>query len=291
MVAPYNYSIDLPNPVTGFLRGMQIGEAMRQQEQAKREQALEKQRIAEQSRQMQADLTDYTTAPTPQKLANLYLRYPAMKESLDTYTQTLSDADKRTTTQFATRAFGLNRSGKTEDVISLFDTYIQAANESGRPDMAKVLADAKDTYSKIEDQGAREAYIGSVMASTGKEGLDLYEKVWASNLDLDTSVIKNIVALGYKPGSPEFKEELRRQMDKITITRPDGTFIQGTPDEIRGILGQGNGGSVLPRVNSPEEASRLPPGTLFIGPDGNPYRTPGKGGQTGSAPSGNFRGQ
>jgi type II secretory pathway pseudopilin PulG len=256
--------------------------ALQRSEQARRAKAEEAQR-------MKQDLADYQSAPNPQKLANLHLNYPSLKGSLDAYTQTLSDADKRTTTDFATQAFGLNRAGKTDQVVGLFDTYIKAATESGRPDMARVLTDSKKTFETIEDPAAREALIGSVLAGTGKEGLDLYDKIWASNLDLDTSVIKNIVALGFKPGTPEFQAELRKQMDKITITRPDGTFIQGTPEEIREVLGQ-TGGQVIPRVSTKEEAMRLPPGTRFIGPDGLPYVVPKKGGQT-ESPSGNFQGQ
>jgi hypothetical protein len=288
MVAPYNYSINVPNPLAGFLQGMQIGQVQRQQQEAQQQQQLERQRAAQQAQQMQSDLQDYTTAPTPQKLANLYLRYPAMKESLNSYTQTLSDADRRTTTEFATQAFGLNRSGKTEDLMGLFDRYI-TASENSRPELTRILRDTKDTISKIEDPAAREALIGSVLANTGKDGLDLYKNIWASNLDLDTAQIKNVVALGFKLGTPEFQAELKRQMDKVTLSRPDGTFIVGTPEEIRGVLGQG-GGTVVPRVSTLEEANRLPPGTEFIGPDGKPYRVPRKGGQTAS-PSGTFQGQ
>jgi hypothetical protein len=211
-----------------------------------------------------------------------------MKESLNSYTQTLSDADRRTTTEFATQAFGLNRSGKTEDLMGLFDRYI-TASENSRPELTRILRDTKDTISKIEDPAAREALIGSVLANTGKDGLDLYKNIWASNLDLDTAQIKNVVALGFKLGTPEFQAELKRQMDKVTLSRPDGTFIVGTPEEIRGVLGQG-GGTVVPRVSTLEEANRLPPGTEFIGPDGKPYRVPRKGGQTAS-PSGTFQGQ
>lgn len=288
MVQPINYAQlagGFQSPQEAFANTIKLREYYLQQQKAAEDARLAK----EKATQMEADLKDYTTAPTPQKLANLHLRYPALKESLNAYTQTLSDADKKTTTEFATQAFGLNRAGKADQVLSLFDTYIQAAADINRPDMVRVLTDSKDTYSKIDDPAAREALIGSVLASTGKEGLDLYDKIWASNLDLDTSVIKNIVALGYKPGTPEFKAELRKQMDKITITRPDGTFIQGTPDEIRDVLGQG-GGKVLPRVTSQEEANRLPPGTEFIGPDGRVYRVPAKGGQT-EKPSGTFQGQ
>ena len=288
MVQPINYAQlvgGFQSPQEAFANTIKLREYYLQQQKAAEDARLAK----EQSAQMQIDLQDYTTAPTPQKLANLHLRYPSLKQGLDAYTQTLSDADKKTTTEFATQAFGLNRAGKTDQVLGLFDTYIKAATDSGRSDMARVLTDSKNTFSTIEDPAAREALIGSVLAGTGKDGLDLYDKIWASNLDLDTSVIKNIVALGYKPGTPEFQAELRKQMDKITITRPDGTFIQGTPDEIRDVLGQG-GGRVLPRVSTLEEARKLPPGTRFIGPDGNLYEVPIKGGQT-EKPSGTFQGQ
>ncbi len=281
MVQPVNYAAlagGFQSPQEAFMNVLQVRQSVVKQEK----EAAEKLR-------MKQDLEDYKSAPTPQKLANLQLNYPSLKGSLDAYTQTLSDADKRTTTDFATQAFGLNRAGKTDQVLGLFDTYINAATESGRPDMARVLKDSKKTFETIEDPAAREALIGSVLAGTGKEGLDLYDKIWASNLDLDTSVIKNIVALGFKPGTPEFQAELRKQMDKITITRPDGTFIQGTPEEIREVLGQ-TGGQVIPRVSTKEEAMRLPPGTRFIGPDGLPYVVPKKGGQT-ESPSGNFQGQ
>jgi hypothetical protein len=279
MVQPVNYAAlagGFQSPQEAFMNVLQVRQSVVKQEK----EAAERLR-------MNKDLEDYKSAPTPQKLANLHLNYPSLKGSLDAYTQTLSDADKRTTTDFATQAFGLNRAGKTEDVLSLFDRYIIGAEK--RPAMVRTFKDAKEAYLKIEDPAAREALIGSVLAGTGKEGLDLYEKIWSSNLDLDTSVIKNIVALGFKRGTPEFQAELRKQMDKITITRPDGTFIQGTPEEIREVLGQ-TGGKVIPRVSTKEEAMRLPPGTRFIGPDGLPYVVPKKGGQT-ESPSGNFQGQ
>ena len=279
MVQPIDYATlagGFQSPQEAFMNVLQVRQSVVKQEK----EAAEKLR-------MKKDLEDYQSAPNPQKLANLHLNYPSLKGSLDAYTQTLSDADKRTTTDFATQAFGLNRAGKTDQVLGLFDTYINAATESGRSDMARVLQDSKKTFETIENPEAREALIGSVLAGTGKDGLDLYDKIWKSNIDLDTSMIKNVMVLtGSKPGTPKFDDEFRKQMDKITITRPDGTFIQGTPDEIREVLGQ-TGGKVIPRVSTKEEAMRLPPGTRFIGPDGLPYVVPKKGGQT-ESPSGNF---
>lgn len=283
MVQPIDYANlagGFQSPQDAFLRSV----ALQRAEQERRAAMRQKQEAETQAVAMKAEMEDYMSNPTPQKLANLHLRYPALKESLNAYTQTLTDADKKTTTEFASQAFSLNRANKPEQVVALFDRYIEGAKNSNRPDMVRVLTDAKGVFQQTDDPNVREGLIASVLAGTGKEGLDLYKSLYSSNLDLDTSLIKNVVALGFKPGTPEFQSELRKQMDKVTITRPDGTFIQGTPDEIRSIL-QG-GGKVLPRVATQEEASRLPPGTEFIGPDGKVYRVPG--GQTGSAPSGSF---
>lgn len=276
MVQPYDYRLNLPSPIEAFTQGMQIGAASRQ---------IRQQRAAEERQvQMQQDMQELFRSPSPQQFANFYLKYPEAMERVEAYRKTLSDADKNTTTEFATQAFALNSANKPEQVLALFDRYIAGATNSNRSDMARVLSDAKQVFQQIDEPKAREALIASVLAGTGKEGLDLYKTLYASNLDLDTSLIKNVVALGFKPGTPEFQSELRKQMDKVTIIRPDGTFIQGAPDEIRSILP--GGGKVLPRVTTKEEADRLPPGAEFIGPDGKAYRKPG--GQTGSTPSGGF---
>jgi hypothetical protein len=187
MVQPIDYATlagGFQSPQEAFMNVLQVRQSVVKQEK----EAAEK-------LSMKKDLEDYKSAPTPQKLANLQLNYPSLKGSLDAYTQTLSDADKRTTTDFATQAFGLNRAGKTDQVLSLFDTYINAATESGRPDMARVLQDSKKTFETIENLEPREALIGSVLAGTGKEGLDLYDKDLESNIDLDTSMIKNVMVL------------------------------------------------------------------------------------------------
>jgi len=296
MVQPIDYATlagGFQDPQEAFANTIKLRQYYLQQQKAAEDARL----AQEKTMRMQADLKDYTTNPDPKKLANLHLNYPLLKGGLDAYTQTLSDADKRTTTDFATKALGLNRAGKTDQVLGLFDTYINAAKESGRPDMVRVLTDSKKTFESIgssvkpnEVMQTREALIASGLAAIGKEGIDLYDKIWKSNIDLDTSMIKNVMALtGSKPGEPKFDAEFRKQMDKITITRPDGTFIQGTPEDIREVFGQ-TGGKVIPRVSTKEEAMRLAPGTEFIGPNGKPYRVPAKGGQT-STSSDTFQGQ
>lgn len=290
MVQPIDYATlagGFQSPQESFTNTIKLREYYLQQQKA----AEDARKAKEQTVQMQADLQDYTTEPNPQKLASLHLRYPVLKQSLDSYTQTLSDADKRTTTDFATQAFGLNRAGRTDDVLSLFDRYIAGAEK--RPEMVRVFKDAKETYLKIEDPKAREALIGSVLAGTGKDGLDLYDKIWNAQdgAKLDTATIKNLQAEGYVLGTPEFQAAIKSEREKITTTLPGGGFYSGSPAGLAQILG----GQPLPsdvqkgpprRPTTKEEFDKLPPGSIFIDPNGVTREKPG--GQTGN-PSGGFR--
>jgi hypothetical protein len=253
MVQPVNYAAlagGFQSPQEAFMNVLQVRQSVVKQEKE-----------AAENLRMKQDLEDYNTAPTPQKLANLHLNYPSLKGSLDAYTQTLSDADKRTTTDFATQAFVLNRGGKTEDVLSLFDRYIAGAEK--RPDMVRVFKDAKDAYSKIDDLKAREALIGSVLAGTGKEGLDLYEKIF--NVDKDLSPVgkeyQDRVRIQGKEAADAW---LRLEGEKLFAVPEGGELVAGSS-----ILGKG-----------PITGKAAPPTVTF---------TPLKeGGQT-EKPSGNFR--
>jgi hypothetical protein len=291
MVQPIDYATlagGFQSPQEAFTNTIKLREYYLQQQKAAEDARLAK----EKTLQMEADLKNYTIDPNPQKLATLHLNYPVLKGSLDAYTQTLSDADKRTTTDFATQAFGLNRAGKTEDVIGLFDRYIAGAEK--RPDMLRVLKDAKETYSKIEDPKAREALIGSVLAGTGKDGLELYDKIWNAQegAKLDTATIKNLQAEGYVLGTPEFAAAMKAEREKITTTLPGGGFYTGSPAGLAQILGGQPAPTTVQkgpprRPTTKEEFDKLPPGSIFIDPNGVTREKPG--GQTSTTQSGNFR--
>ena len=294
MVQPINYAQlagGFQSPQEAFANTIKLREYYLQQQKAAEDARLAKEKAA----QMNADLQDYTTAPTPQKLANLHLNYPSLKESLNAYTQTLSDADKKTTTEFATQAFGLNRAGKPEQVLSLFDTYIKAATEIGRPDMAKALTDSKNTFTVIEDPAAREALIGSVLASTGKEGLDLYDKVYKQPTPEDTPFIKELLAEGLERGSAEFQQALedKRNRDAFIAVPGVGLFDR---DKVNAAAKKG-ATTISPQIpQAMIDMLRKNPETR--GQFDERYGTPENpnpsnrilGGQTGK-PSGTFQGQ
>lgn len=290
MVQPIDYATlagGFQSPQEAFTNTIKLREYYLQQQKAAEEARLAKEKAV----QMEADLKDYTTNPDPQKLASLHLRYPVLKQGLDSYTQTLSDADKRTTTDFATQAFGLNRAGKTEDVLSLFDRYIVGAEK--RPAMVRTFKDAKEAYLKIEDPKAREALIGSVLASTGKEGLDLYDKIWNAQDEIEiTSFQKDLEAGGIPRNSPEGIEKARQyaelKIDPIVeMETPSGGKFVGRESAYFNLYG---GGAEKPQIKAVPKVGEVRNGYKFTGgdPADKSNWVKSEGGQTGS-PSGGFR--
>jgi hypothetical protein len=290
MVQPIDYATlagGFQSPQEAFTNTIKLREYYLQQQKAAEEARLAKEKAV----QMEADLKDYTTNPDPQKLASLHLRYPVLKQGLDSYTQTLSDADKRTTTDFATQAFGLNRAGKTEDVLSLFDRYIVGAEK--RPAMVRTFKDAKEAYLKIEDPKAREALIGSVLASTGKEGLDLYDKIWNAQDEIElTSFQKDLEAGGIPRNSPEGIEKARQyaelKIDPIVeMETPSGGKFVGRESAYFNLYG---GGAEKPQIKAVPKVGEVRNGYKFTGgdPADKSNWVKAEGGQTG-APSGGFR--
>jgi len=299
MVQPIDYATlagGFQAPQEAFTNTIKLRQYYLQQQKAAEDARL----AQEQTMRMQADLKDYTTNPDPKKLANLHLNYPSLKAGLDSYTQTLSDADKRTTTDFATQAFGFNRAGKTDQVLGLFDTYINAAKESGRPDMVRVLTDSKKTFESIgssvepnEVMQTREALIGSVLAATGKDGLDLYEKIWNAQDKIElTSFQKDLAAGGIDVNSDEGREKAR-QYAELKI---DPIVEMETPTREKFVgresvyFSQYGGGAEKPQVKALPKVGEVRNGYKFTGgdPANKSNWVKSEGGQTG-APSGGFR--
>lgn len=100
----------------------------------------------------------------------------------------------------------------------------------------------------------------------------------------DITVIDG-VAFDQRTGQPLFESPYERIISGTEgsfYTQPRIGYGRGSQQAIPG----GAQGGGMPRVNTPQEASRLPPGTQFIMPDGRIGTVPGGGG--GNAP-GNFR--
>lgn len=101
------------------------------------------------------------------------------------------------------------------------------------------------------------------------EGQELFKRKFGGKDQSDPTFVRELEALGIDPHSPEAKELY------FGRNSPAGYLLK--PRE-----GGQSGG--LPRVNSPDEARSLPPGSKFLMPDGRVGTVPGGPTQPASGP-------
>lgn len=287
MVQPIDYATlvgGFQSPQESFMNVLQVRQAV-----------LKREKEAEETRLMKQDLEDYTSAPTPDKLANLYLRHKSLKDGLDSYTKTLSEANQGTTRDFAIKAFGLNLSGDTDGILNLFDQYATAAGTSNLPEVARTMKDAKTTFAKLKTPEAREALIGSVLAGSGKDGLEIYKELFKQGKL--TSFQQNLRAAGIDENSPEGIEKARQfvdlQIDPIVeMVTPNGEKFVGRESAYFNRFGTN---AAAPKVKAPPRVGEVRNGYRFNGGDpaekSNYTKVEKTGGQTSETQSDNFQGQ
>ena len=124
---------------------------------------------------------------------------------------------------------------------------------------------------------AGKATIGSVLSVWDA---DRAKGVLGAELGpIDTADVKNLIAEGFTPGTPEFQAEMRERRRRITVTLPGGGFFSGPPEKLQEIIGgaipaNAQVGS-LPRPQSKADFDKLAPGAAFIAPDGTVRTKPG----------------
>jgi hypothetical protein len=124
-------------------------------------------------------------------------------------------------------------------------------------------------------------------ADLSDEGLDSYvqmgEAVSASlvkprNPAEDPTFIRELEAMGIDPRSPQAREIFE---NRYRPPNPQIVTVDGVPNLVNGD----GGARDLPRVSTPEERDRLPPGAEYIAPDGTVKR---KGGAAPTTAPANF---
>lgn len=103
-----------------------------------------------------------------------------------------------------------------------------------------------------------------------------------------TTMAQQLVEAGYQPGTQEFTTQMRQlialEASKVVTTTDGGMAGLYGPQGYQPLVVPNPGGVAagapvnsgqLPRVNSPEEAMRLAPGTRFIDPNGIEREVPG----------------
>lgn len=287
MVQPYDYSLGTPSTTESFLAGVQSYQNQQKVDAARASAAAEQAKV-DQTRNFSLEAQEVAKNPTPEKLSALYAKYPLYGADLDRFSKSLASNDRRTYGSTLNDAIIAKDSGKTpEEVASIYTRGAEAARNSNRIDIAeKFDAAAKIALnSSMDDNFAARSLYNAI----DPEG---YKLIADSAVKLDTTTIKELVAEGFVPGTPEFKDALKRERTKITTTLPGGGFYSGSEEGLTAILG----GQPLPsnlqkgpprQPTTKEEFDKLPPGAFFIDPNGVTREKPG--GQTSTTQSGDFR--
>lgn len=287
-MGPIDYTMNIANPITMALQGFQIGQQMRAQRQAE-EQAIAQKELAQRKAEAMASLMG------PGKTFADYQRvmqmFPDEAKGLIDQWNALDKVKQSTFFNAGGEAYALLQPGPDGTIdgtraLDKLESYATASDNSGDKDTAQKLRDMAN-YIKT-NPAAGKATIGSVLAVVDGER---FKNVSGAELGpIDTAAVKNLIAEGLKPGTPEFQTAMRQEREKVTVTLPGGGFFSGSPDKLREILGEVPAGAQrgsLPRVTDKKSYDAVPPGASYTDPNGIVRVKPGaKGGPASSAPGG-----
>ena len=262
MAQPFDYTLKVPAPGEAFLSGMQIGQ---QQQQVEAQRAR-----AEAERDKQTRLANFGTEvsnwiknPTPDGYKQLMAKYPEYQQEITGVQKGATAAERPIIRSLASEALMAHRNKKPEVVIELIDKRIAAAADN--PQLVQKFQDMKSVYQQYSnDPKLQESLIVSALAQD-EEGSRIYEKAFK-----ETEPFVNVAGVGIV---------LRSDIDRA-IAEAEARGSQ-TVD-------------VKPIIPADAEADlktgRVTPQTFdkVFGP-GSAAKVLGTGGQTGAAPSGNFR--
>lgn len=262
MVQPYDYTLKVDSPGEAFLKAVQVGQ-QQMQVQNQREQIRMKQEEAALAQRFQADVSAWMANPTPDGYRQLVGKYPGEFQTLTGVQKSIESGDRPAILNIATDALMAHRNGQPEKVIELLDTRIEAAKDN--PALQKKFIDMKAGYEQYSaNPNIQESLIVSVLAQD-EQGGRIYEKAFKQTEPYVTvpgvgivlkSDIDRAVEAAERSGSPTV------DVKPIIPADAEADLKAGrvTPQTFDKVFGAGSAAKVL-----------------------------GAGGQTGAAPSGNFR--
>lgn len=272
------YEYQPTNPMNAFAQSFQFVDQLRQRQAAEQQARLQQEQQAQRQATLQQSIQNIRTNPSPQAIADFYLQFPEMKQEFDAYRGALAEGDKSTLTAAARAAIIAQRSGQSS--AGVFRQYAEAAKNGNNAALAKQFEDA------------------AMMAEQSPEGADLTTRMFYQGIDpegykaifegpYDTAFIKEIVAEGLKPGTPEFQAALKQKREGDPYVVVPGIGLYRRAD----VEAAAEGDSLRPAI--PEAAInylRQNPNTrdLFDKEYGNGASNRILGGASGNA-SGGFR--
>lgn len=171
MAQPYDYTISVPNPMQGFMQGVQtmtqlqaIGEARRERERLAAE--AESKRVAQE--QMQQELAALAENPTTHGINRMMIKYPSMSEGFKRAYDALAPEEQKATINAAMPIYAAMENGNAEEAKRLLDLQVEAYKNSGKETESKALEAISKTIS-IDPRAAKVSLGGFLAAAQGPD--------------------------------------------------------------------------------------------------------------------------
>lgn len=265
MPQPYNYSLNVPSPIEGFVSGIQIGQAGAAAEQ----QAAERQRTEDQRTRLNAALSALGPDATYADYMAQVRANPDLAEVLLGRQQQFSEARKNALFNVGSRAFTLLRPGldgtiNPEQAIASLEESATAFENSGEADVARQLRDSAAAIRMNPATGR--TVLGTMLAFSDPERFRTISQAMGGEQEL-TTFQKDLVAANIDPAS-ELGRSMSRQYVEgrtdpmVELTSPDGSEIfRGPFSEYRRRYGNASGANAAAGDSSVPSGSPLSPPT------------------------------
>lgn len=262
MAQPYDYTLKVPAPGEAFMSGLQIGQ---QQQQVEAQRARAQAELDKQTRlaAFGTEVTNWVKNPTPDGYKQLMAKYPEYQQEINAVQKGASAAERPVIRSLAGEALMAHRNKKPETVISLIDQRIAASADN--PQLVQKLKDMKSVYEQYSDNPKLQESLIVTALAQDEEGARIYEKAFK-----ETEPYVAVSGVGIV-----LKSDIERAVAEAEKTgKPDVNVKPIIPADAEADL----------------RAGRVTPQTFdkVFGP-GSAAKVLGTGGQTGAAPSGNFR--
>jgi len=239
MPQPFDYRLNLPNPVQGLLGAIQLAQGATQ---------LQSQQHAnQQAEQLRAELASLSAQPTPQGVVQMMLKYPQLSEAYKPILAEIGDQQRQARVDQASQVYAALIAGRPEIAQNLLSEQVEAYHNSGMEDEAKKAEDISELVRLAPEAAATSAGLFLSAAMGPKKFAETFAKLQETRKVTGWSVLNS-----------KQKKALGLDLDKPFQIGPDGK-VQ--------LIG-GTGVSV--NINGKSQFGTIPPGWQLV-EDGGKY--------------------